>query len=65
MHFEEITFEYPCHNQAVERFIQDVSKVSLIMTGEQSRDGKILNIMKSRKSIATFNTKKNILFIIN
>ena len=46
MNFEEITFEYPCHNQAVERFIQDVSQVSQMTTGEQSRDGIILNMIK-------------------
>ena len=62
MNFEEITFEYPWHNQAVERFIQDVSQVSQMTTGEQSRDGIILNMIKSRTSMPTFNTKKDFVY---
>ena len=62
MNFEEITFEYPCHNQAVERCIQDVRQVSQMTTGEQSRDGIILNMIKSRTSMPTFNTKKDFVY---
>lgn len=48
---------YPCHTQAVERHVKLVTKASLSVCGQKSRDGLIRSCLESRNLMPVFNTK--------
>ena len=48
----------PCHTQAVEHHIKIVKEASAAVVGQENREGFILNKIKSRKLMPSFNTKK-------
>lgn len=48
---------FPCHTQAVERTVKEVTKASLSVCGIENRDGLIRNALRSRQLMPSFNTK--------
>ena len=53
-----ITFEkFPCHTQAVERMIKEVTDASLKVCGYEARDGYIRSRLESRAKIPSFENK--------
>ena len=49
--------KFPCHTQAVERYIKLVTEASAAVCGAESRDGYIQSRLASRKLMPSFNTK--------
>ena len=56
---------YPCHNQAVEHYVQEVSKASLNRSGNQRRQQYILNKIQSIDELKEFNIKKDFISILS
>ena len=56
---------YPCHNQAVEHYVQEVSKASLNRSGHQRRQQYILNKIQSIDELKEFNIKKDYISILS
>ena len=56
--FCPIIFSYPCHSQAVERRIKDITSSSLKLKKPEERDDMLINDINSRKIMPTFNTKR-------
>ena len=50
---------YPCHTQAVERTVKLVTEASVKCYGHSSRHGWIMNVLKSRKTKPSFQSKKD------
>lgn len=50
--------KFPCHTQAVERCVKLVTEASLAVCDSSSRDGFIRARIESRKSMPSFNTKR-------
>ena len=55
---DKLELDHPCHNQAVERHVKLVTKASIRVAGFQRRDGMIIQNIKSRKLMPSFNTEK-------
>ena len=51
--------DVPCHSQAVERTIKDVSAASCKVYGRKSRHGMVLQSKKSRLEIPKIGSKKD------
>lgn len=49
--------KFPCHTQAVERYVKLVMEASAAVCGAESRDGFIQSRLASRKLMPSFNTK--------
>ena len=47
----------PCHTQAVERYVQEVTVAVKKVVGEERRDGLIRTKVAARKRMPKFNTK--------
>ena len=56
---------YPCRNQAVEHYIQKVSKASLNLSGHQRRQQYILDENQSIYELKEFNIKKGYISIFS
>ena len=56
---------YPCHTQSVERAIWLITEAATSVIGHDARDRFIRQRMRSRKMIGRFDTKKNILNILD
>ena len=54
----KFNLKHSCYNQAVERHIKLVSKVSAAVAEFKNRNGLIRLKIQSRKLMKTFNTKK-------
>ena len=52
---------YPCHSQAVERCVKDMSSACSKVYGHDSRHGVMLQMKKSRLDVPAVNTKANFL----
>lgn len=50
---------YPCHTQAVERYIKLMTEASVSVVGPEKRDGFVRATMKSRETLKTFDSKKD------
>lgn len=50
-------FKFPCHTQAVERGVKEVSEMSMQVCDEEIRDGFIKSTLKRRKIMPKFDTK--------
>ena len=48
---------FPCHTQAVERMVKEVTRASLNVCGAENRDGFIRNALLSRQVMPSFHTK--------
>jgi len=53
--------EVPCHSQAVERAIKEVTRASTKAFGHAARHGKIVSAEKSRKKYKKMEAKKDFL----
>ena len=51
--------DVPCHSQAVERTVNDVSAASCKVYGRKSRHGMVLQSKKSRLEIPKIDSKKD------
>jgi len=49
--------KFPCHTQAVERYVKMVREASVAVCGSVARDGFIRNRLESRKHMPYFETK--------
>lgn len=49
--------DMPCHTQAVERCVQTVATAAKTVYGTQSREGKVLTMLKSRAKMPKFQNK--------
>ena len=56
---------YPCHNQAVEHYVQEVSKASLNRSGHNRGQQYILNKIQSIDELKEFNIKKDCISILS
>ena len=56
----KLKITHPCHNQAVERHVKLVSKVSMSFEGFGKRDGMIRQGIKSPMLMPCYNTKKQL-----
>ena len=50
--------DIPCHSQAVERMVAIVTQAAELKMGYQSRHQTILNCLKSRKILPTYESKR-------
>jgi hypothetical protein len=55
------SYPYPCHSQRVEQIIPLVS-MAANKCGPKDREGYIKNVLKSRKEMPKFDTKKDYVF---
>ena len=53
----------PCHTQAVKRHVKIITEASKHVCGNDGRDGYIRSILKSRKEIPSFRSKKSFMYI--
>jgi len=49
--------KFPCHTQAVERYVKIVTEASCAVCGVESRDGYIRARLSSRRKMSSFNSK--------
>ena len=58
---DEKLFDFPCHTQAVERYIKLVTEASLKVYGKDSRDGFIRATIESRRKTPRLESKKDLI----
>jgi len=51
--------KFPCHTQSVERCVKLVTEASLAVCGPEARDGFIRARLKARRTLPSFETKKD------
>jgi len=49
--------DFPCHSQAVERAIKDITAASSTVCGHDARHGRVLLCKKARLEVSTIDTK--------
>lgn len=55
---DDIT-KVPCHTQATERHIKDVTRVAHTLTSKKSREGAVAVTLESRKNRPKFDSKRD------
>ena len=50
---------FPCHTQAVERSVKAVTESAMTVVGEHARDGLVRARLAARKTMSTFETKRD------
>ena len=48
--FFPIIFSYPCHSQAIERRIKDITSSTLKLKKPEERDGMLMNVINCKKN---------------